>query len=113
MFGLPIVALILLAVVIALVTSGPRLAATLLEPDILWGLLALQAAILIWRLIAVGTSLWTPQLARPTRRDALPIAAILLVAVIAPQAYAGYATEVARESLDEIFVETSPPPVAA
>ena len=79
MFGLPVVALILLALLIALVTSGPRLAATLLEPDVLWGLLALQAAILIWRLVAVGTSIWTPQLPGPRRRDALPIAAILLV----------------------------------
>ena len=112
MFGLPVVGLILLVLVIAFTTSGPRLAATLLEPDVLWGLLALQLAILVWRLIAVGTSIWTPQLSRPTRRDALPIAAILLVAVIAPQAYAGYATEVARESLDEIFVETTPLPVA-
>ena len=31
--------------------------------------------------------------------------------MIAPQAYAGYATEIAREAADEIFVE--PAPVAA
>jgi LCP family protein required for cell wall assembly len=112
MFGLPILGLIALGLVVLVTTSGPRLAATVLEPGVLWGLLGLQAAILIWRLLAVGTSIWAPHLSRPTRRDALPIAAILLVAVIAPQAYAGYTTEVAREALDEIFVEPSLPPVA-
>lgn len=111
-FALPILALLLLAVLIVLTTSGPRLAATLLESDVLWGLLALQGALLLWRLVAVTTSLWAPQLPRPSRRELVPIAGILLIAVIAPQAYAGYATEVARESLDEIFVETTPPPVA-
>ena len=69
-------------------------------------MLAVQAALLIWRLLAVGSSLWDPRLGRPGRRDALPIAALLLVAVIVPQAYAGYATEVARETADEIFVGT-------
>jgi polyisoprenyl-teichoic acid--peptidoglycan teichoic acid transferase len=112
LFGLPILALIGLGLIVVATTSWPRLAATMLEPDVLWGLLALQAVILLWRLFAVGTSLWSRQLPRPSRRDALPMAAILLVAVVAPQAYAGYTTEVAREALDEIFVEASPPPVA-
>lgn len=112
LFAAPILALILLAIVVVLTTSGPRLAATMLEPAVLWGLLGLQAALLLWRLLAVTSSIWAPHLPRPGRREALPIAAILLVAVVAPQAYAGYATEVARESLDEIFVESTPPPVA-
>jgi LCP family protein required for cell wall assembly len=112
LFGLPILGLIALALILVVTTSGARLAVTILEPGVIWGLLALQIALLVWRLLAVGTSLWTPHLSRPTRRDALPIAAILLVAVVAPQAYAGYATETARESLDEIFVEPSLPPVA-
>src|SRR4029450_377879 len=112
LFGLPVLGLIVLGLLVLTTTSGPRLAATLLEPDVLWALLGLQAVILIWRLLAVGTSIWWRRLPRPTRRDALPVAAILLLAVVAPQAYAGYATEVARETLDEIFVETAPPPVA-
>ena len=33
---------------------------------------------------------------------------ILLLVMVAPQAYAGYATETAREAADEIFVEPSP-----
>jgi polyisoprenyl-teichoic acid--peptidoglycan teichoic acid transferase len=112
LFGLPILALLSLGLIVLITTSGPRLAATLLEPGVLWGLLGLQALILVWRLLAVGTSIWTPQLARPNRRDTLPIAAILLVAVVAPQAFAGYTTEVARETLDEIFVEPTLPPIA-
>jgi LCP family protein required for cell wall assembly len=108
MFALPILALVALALLILATTSLPRLAATLFDPAVLWGLLALQAALLVWRLLAVGSSLWDPRLTPPGRREAVPIAALLLVAVIAPQAYAGFATEVAREAADEIFTEPSP-----
>ena len=85
-------------------TSAPRLAASLLSNEVIWGLLAAQGLLLASRLIAVGSSLFDPALPRPGRRDLLPIA-LLLVFVIAPQAYAGYATEIAREAADEIFVE--------
>ncbi len=112
MFALPIVAILGFVITLLATTSLPRLAATLFDPAVLWGLLAVQAALLIWRLLAVGSSLWDPRLGPPGRRDALPIAALLLVAVIVPQAYAGYATEVARETADEIFTEPSPTLVA-
>ena len=88
--------------------SGPRIAASLLSNEVIWGLLAAQGLLLASRLIAVASSLFDPAFPRPGRRDLLPIA-LLLVFVIAPQAYAGYATEVAREAADEIFVE---PPAA-
>ena len=55
--GCPFLAFLLLGVVIVGTTSLPRLAATLFDPAVLWGLLALQLAFLIWRLLAVGTSL--------------------------------------------------------
>ncbi len=84
-------------------TSGPRLAASLLSNEVIWGLLAAQGLLLASRLIAVGSSLFDPVLSRPGRRDLLPIC-LLLVFVIAPQVYAGYATEIAREAADEIFV---------
>jgi LCP family protein required for cell wall assembly len=112
LFGLPILVLIGLLLGILATTSLPRLAATLFDPAVLWGLLALQAVLLVWRLLAVGSSLWDPRLTAPARRDAIPIAAVLLVAVIAPQAYAGFATEVAREAADEIFTEPSPTAMA-
>jgi LCP family protein required for cell wall assembly len=95
--GLAIVALIVAT------TSGPRIVASLLSSEVIWGLLAVQAALLAWRLLAVASSLFDPALPRPGRRDLLPIA-VLLVFVIAPQAYAGYATETAREAADRIFV---------
>lgn len=85
-------------------TSAPRLAASLLSNEVIWGLLAAQGLLLASRLIAVGSSLFDPALPRPGRRDLLPIL-LLFAFVIAPQAYAGYATEVAREAADEIFVE--------
>ena len=92
---------------VGLTTSGARLAATLISAEVIWGLIVAQGLFLVWRLLAVGSSLLDPTLPRPSRRDALPIAILLLVIVV-PQAYAGYATEVAREAADEIFVEPSP-----
>jgi LCP family protein required for cell wall assembly len=84
-------------------TSTARLAASLLSNEVILGLLVAQALLLASRLIAVGSSLFDPALPRPGRRDLLPIL-LLLVFVVAPQAYAGYATEVAREAANEIFV---------
>jgi LCP family protein required for cell wall assembly len=110
MFALPILVLIGLLLGIVATASLPRLAATLFDPAVLWGLLALQAALLVWRLLAVGSSLWDPRITPPARRDAVPIAAVLLVAVIAPQAYAGFLTDGVRQAADEIFTE--PPPTA-
>jgi LCP family protein required for cell wall assembly len=98
-----LVGLVTLAWIVA-TTSGPRLVASLLSAEVIWGVLAAQALLLASRLLAVGSSLFDPALPHPGRRDLLPIA-ILLVFVIAPQAYAGYATEVAREAADQIFVE--------
>ena len=104
LFVSPLLVMLAAAVWVLATTSGPRLAATLLSAEVIWGLLAAQALLLASRLIAVGSSLLDPALPRPDRRDLLPIA-LLLAFVIAPQAYAGYATEIAREAADRIFVE--------
>ena len=109
-FLTPVVLAVVAALWIVLTTSAPRLVAELLASEVIWGLLALQGLFLVWRLLAVGSSLTDPALPRPGRRDLLPTALILLL-VIVPQAYAGYATNEARETADEIFVE--PAPVAA
>lgn len=106
----PLVVVVGIAVGIVARTSAPRLAASLLSEEVIWGLLAVQGLLLAWRLVAVGSSLTDPALPRPGRRDLLPIA-LLLVIVVAPQAFAAYATEVAREAADQIFVE-SPDTVA-
>lgn len=104
LFVSPLLLGIATATWIVATTSGPRLAASLLSNEVIWGLLAAQGLLLASRLIAVGSSLFDPALPRPGRRDLLPIV-LLLIFVIAPQAYAGYATEIAREAADEIFVE--------
>ncbi len=104
LFVSPLLVLVATALWMVATTSGPRLAASLLSEGVIWGLLAAQGLLLASRLIAVGSSLFDPTLPRPGRRDFLPIA-LVLAFVIAPQAYAGYATEVAREAADQIFVE--------
>lgn len=104
LFVSPFLVMLATAAWMVATTSGPRLAATLLSTEVIWGLLAAQALLLASRLIAVGSSLFDPSLPRPGRGDLAPIA-LLLAFVIAPQAYAGYATEVAREAADQIFVE--------
>ena len=103
----PVIVGIAVAIVIFLTTSGPRLVAELLASEVIWSLLAAQVLFLVWRVLAVGSSLWNPSLPRPTGRDVLPIL-LLLSFVLVPQAYAGYATEVARESIDEVFVRPTP-----
>jgi LCP family protein required for cell wall assembly len=110
LFVSPLLVMGAAALLIVATTSAPRLAASLLSAEVIWGLLAAQGLILASRLIAVGSSLFDPTLSRPGRGDLVPIA-LLLAFVIAPQAWAGYATEVAREAADRIFVE--PEEVAA
>lgn len=104
LFVSPLLVMVTTALLIVATTSPARLAASLLSAEVIWGLLAAQALLLASRLIAVGSSLFDPALPRPGRRDLLPTA-VLLAFVIAPQAFAGYATEVARETADTIFVE--------
>ncbi len=107
LFMAPVLLIAAAAVVVVLTTSTPRLLATLLDSTVIWALLALQGLLLIWRLLAIGSSLNAPGLPKPGRRDALPIALLLIVA-IAPQVFAGYATDVARQTADEVFVEPTP-----
>jgi LCP family protein required for cell wall assembly len=109
LFLAPVLVAIAVGVWIVLTTSMPRLVAELLASEVIWALIAIQALFLLWRLLAVGSSLFNPALPRPGRRDVIPVALVLLL-VIVPQAYGGYATNAAREAADEIFVET--PPVA-
>ena len=105
-FLTPTILALLAAVYIAVTTSGPRLVATLLESEVIWGLLAFQGVLLVWRLIAVASSLFAPA-SRGWGRATPCRSSCSLLLIIVPQAYAGYATEVARETADEVFVEPS------
>lgn len=107
LFMAPVLLIVAAAAFVVATTSTPRLLATLLDSTVIWALLALQGLLLIWRLLAIGSSLNAPGLPRPGRRDALPIGLLLIVA-IAPQVFAGYATDVARQTADEVFVEPTP-----
>ncbi|MFP5342798.1 MAG: LCP family protein [Candidatus Limnocylindria bacterium] len=111
LFLAPFVVAAVIVLATVLTTSPARLVATLVDDGVLIGLLVVQGLLLVWRVAAVGSSLLAPGVGRPGRRDALPM--LLLAAfVIAPQAFAGYATQVARETADEVFVEPTPVAVA-
>lgn len=103
-FGLPLVLLAGMAAGLLAVSGPDDLVGPLLDDRVLAGLLILQAALLAWRLLALGSSLLDPRLPRPGARDLVPMA-LLVALVAAPQVYAGHVTQVARESVDEVFVE--------
>ncbi len=99
-FGLPVlVALLALAIVVASM-SIPRLAAEIVSA--LGLILLLQAVVLVWRLLAVATGLSAVGWRQPRARHGV-VVAVLLAAVILPQAYLGYVTNVAREEVDRVF----------
>ena len=94
LFLSPTLVAIAIAVWVGLTTSGPRLAATLISTEVIWGLLAAQGLFLVWRLLAVGSSLLDPRCrgrAAATRCRSRSCSLVMIV----PQVYAGYATEVA------------------
>jgi len=106
LFALPVV---LVAGLLAggMVSIGPvRLASLALDDTFLLGLLGLQALLLVWRLVAVGSSVLDPRLPRLRRRDVIPMA-LLAVIVIGPQAYLGYATNVARDEVNLVFAPST------
>ena len=83
LFLSPLLVGLAIAVYIGLTTSSARLAATLISAEVIWGLIVAQGLFLVWRLLAVGSSLLDPSLPRPGRRDALPIAILLVVMLVA------------------------------
>lgn len=100
LFGLPtLLAVLALAAVIAS-TSLPRLAAEAVNA--LGMILVIQAVVLAWRLLAVITGLVAVGWCLPRVRHGLGVT-VLLVAVVVPQGYLGYVTNVAREEVDRVF----------
>ena len=111
-FLLPVVFIAATLTTLLLTTSTYRLAAEMVADEALVALILVQAFLLVWRLAAVGSSLFNPRLPRPGIRDSVPIALLVLV-ILAPQVYAGAVTQAAREAANEIFVEEPSRPVAA
>lgn len=81
---------------------GPAgLAARVLDPAVLAALFVAQLALLAWRASAVAA---TAALARPPlSTGTLAWAALAVAVLVAPQAWAGYLTVVARDAALEIF----------
>jgi LCP family protein required for cell wall assembly len=103
LFGLPVVALVV-GVAVAVVALGPvRFAASFVEPQVLWALLGVQAALIAWRLAAMASSVLDPRLPHPRRRDLLPIG-LLVAFIVAPQGWALAVTNAVRETTDAVFV---------
>ena len=106
LFGLPSILVVGLLAGVA-VSAGPvRLGSLALDDRVLLALIGFQAVILLWRLAAMGSSLLNPGLPRLRGRDAIPVALVALIA-IGPQAYLGYATNVAREEVNVVFAPSA------
>jgi LCP family protein required for cell wall assembly len=101
LFGLPTIALIVLFVASLALIPTASLIGLALEPGAVAVVLALQALLLVWRALAVGSSLFEgrPRLAR---RDALPMVLLALILVV-PHGFVAYATEVASEEADRVI----------
>lgn len=118
-FALPLVIGIGVLAGLAFVLGTTSLAARLIDPAVLGGLIVVQLAVLIWRAGAVAA---TAAVARPPLTIATALwTLVALVALVVPQAYAGYLTVVARDAALEIFAPStggawvppaSPPAVA-
>jgi LCP family protein required for cell wall assembly len=103
LFLFPVV-LLVVGVILALVVMGPaRLAASLIEPQIIWGILGLQVLFVVWRLIAMAASVLDPDYPRLRARDVIPIG-LLILFIVVPQGFALAVTDQARQTADEIFV---------
>jgi microcompartment protein CcmK/EutM len=95
LFALPVV-VPLIALGIVVLTGDPIAAATrLVDPDVLALLLVVQAGLLGWRLLAVGSSVRAVELPSPRPVDRL-VVALLVAIVVLPQAALADATAVAR-----------------
>ena len=102
LFGVPaLVGLVSLAAILIL-TPTSRLLGIALDPATIVAVFAIQLIVFVWRIAAVGSSLLDGRFPRLGRRDVLPVALLAAVLVV-PQAYAGIATEVAREEADRVI----------
>ena len=103
LFLLPVVILIV-GVLVALIVMGPaRLAASLIEPEVIWSLLGLQVLFIIWRLLAMSSSVLDPAYPKPRARDIVPIG-LLILFIVVPAGFALAVTDQARRTADTVFV---------
>ncbi len=108
-FGIPFLIFVLASLLIVATTSGGRLAAEAVND--VWLLIGLQGLVLVWRVLAAGSSLLAPGLPRLRVLDALPIA-LLMLFLVGPQAVLGYVSNEARLAADEVFAGANVAPGA-
>ena len=103
LFLFPVV-LLIAGVLVALAVMGPaRLAATLIEPEVIWGIIGLQVLFVVWRLLAMTTSVLDPAYPKPRARDVVPIG-LLILFIVVPQGLVLAVTDQARQTADTVFV---------
>ena len=103
LFLFPVI-LLVVGVLVALAVMGPaRLGATLIEPEVIWAILGLQALFVIWRLLAMSASVLDPAYPKPRARDIVPIG-LLILFIVVPQGLVLAVTDQARQTADTVFV---------
>jgi LCP family protein required for cell wall assembly len=103
LFLFPVV-LLIVGVLIALAVMGPaRLAASLIEPEVIWGIIGLQVLFVVWRLLAMTASVLDPAYPRPRARDIVPVG-LLILFIVVPQGFVLAVTDQARRTADTVFV---------
>jgi len=103
LFLFPVI-LLGIGLLVAVVVMGPtRLAASFIEPEVIWALLGLQALFIVWRLLAMTSSVLDPAYPKPRARDIVPIG-LLVLFIVVPQGFVLAVTDQARQTADEVFV---------
>lgn len=98
---------------LAFVVPDPaRAAASLVTREAFWALIAVQVGVLGWRLLAAWRALTERRFGPLRRPDRLP-AALLVLAIAAPQLWALAVTDAARHAADAVFADASGPPGGA
>ncbi|HET7676878.1 MAG TPA: LCP family protein [Candidatus Limnocylindrales bacterium] len=96
--------LLFLGIVGALFLADPTgLLLTLVDPTVLLLLLLLQGLVLLWRLAALAATLGEPRLP-PLRGGERLGAAFLVLLLVLPQLWLGYATALLRGTAEDVFV---------
>ncbi|MEO8228143.1 MAG: LCP family protein [Chloroflexota bacterium] len=96
-----LVGIFVLGVVVA-TTDRFRLAASLVDPAVIWGILIVEGLFLVWRLVAVLSAMADRSFPRFRAADAVGLLIVLAVVVV-PQAGLGLVTYTAQEADSEVF----------
>jgi polyisoprenyl-teichoic acid--peptidoglycan teichoic acid transferase len=111
-FALPALAILALAWLALQVYSPPRLVATLINPTILTGVLALNIIVLVWRLVSVGQAFFDSRTGGRPGRGGVVALVVLVAFVVAPHLFGLQVGLSARNTFARIFDPQEPGGVA-